>query len=766
MDSPHKILSELHDRSVWQVLVVYLVGGWATYQIVLGVWEGIGLPDWVPPTALTLIIAGLPLVVATALVQKGGPIRSAPDETPITTESGQLEPHPRLTAAGSDQSRTPRTVSRLLSWRSVFVLAVGAVLSMGVATGGYMGMRAAGIGPMGTLLAKGTVERADELLITTFESPEDEVTGRLAAELLRTAFDMSHLLRLPGQKAVADALKRMGSDRSTPGPDEALELAEREGWELVVLGEVRSVGDGYVITARLVAVGTGEDLGRFSATAQHADDFVDAMNEIADGMHERIGASYKSIRQMPHLAKVTTSSLEALKAYSEAMWVRDWKGNPEAAIPLLERAIAMDSTFGAAYRQLSITLYNLGREDERRIEAHEMARRYKDRMTPFNRFRMEAVLPPGTPEDELRRLTHQVAAYEQYVQANPHDRRPLVNLGHFYALMGRYEDAVAVTERLLEGDRPVGSLVWINLCLYRAFAGDLDGAEQALEQLDPGSQSHAWGAWNLALARGDPGRAHDILHESGFRPYWVLLTDVALGRFAEAEQHLEERTRQLAGSAAATTALHWIVAMETGRALIVPDRRDETARRLVRALDEAPDDSLSGFLYLELAGALALTGDTDRARRYLEAGLERVPELRLRETVMWPRAEILLAEGRFQEAIATFRDADRGFPGRERDLLGPLGRAYMAAGKVDSAVAAFERLLASPPGAEVYVHNGWLLHRPLAHRALARVYRDRGENDKAARHYARLIEWWGDADPMVQSDVEEAERWLESLTTD
>jgi tetratricopeptide (TPR) repeat protein len=175
------------------------------------------------------------------------------------------------------------------------------------------------------------------------------------------------------------------------------------------------------------------------------------------------------------------------------------------------------------------------------------------------------------------------------------------------------------------------------------------------------------------------------------------------------------------------------------------------------------------FDHFWLANTFAAMGDTDRARRYLETGLDRAPVARLMPGAMWPRASILLAEGRHQEAIETFRDADRGMPSLERDLLGPLGRAHVAAGHIDSAVGAFEQLLASTQGVasyDTYFTDGWLLSRPLAHRALARIYDQRGDAEKAALHYARLIDWWRDADPEVQPQVAEAERRLIALRPD
>jgi hypothetical protein len=61
-----QIIAEIHRRSVWQVLGVYLVGSWFGYEVVLALTEGVGLPVWVPAFAIVLFIIGPPVVLANA----------------------------------------------------------------------------------------------------------------------------------------------------------------------------------------------------------------------------------------------------------------------------------------------------------------------------------------------------------------------------------------------------------------------------------------------------------------------------------------------------------------------------------------------------------------------------------------------------------------------------------------------------------------------------------------------------------------------------
>ncbi len=66
-----QLIQEIHRRSLWQVLGIYVAVSWVVFQVVQTLTEGLGLPDFVPRYAFVLLLFGLPIVVATALVQKG-----------------------------------------------------------------------------------------------------------------------------------------------------------------------------------------------------------------------------------------------------------------------------------------------------------------------------------------------------------------------------------------------------------------------------------------------------------------------------------------------------------------------------------------------------------------------------------------------------------------------------------------------------------------------------------------------------------------------
>jgi hypothetical protein len=73
MNRLKRLIIEAHRRSLWQVLGIYFVTAWIVIRVVGQLTQAAGLPDWVPGFSLALLLVGLPLVLATAFVQEGGP---------------------------------------------------------------------------------------------------------------------------------------------------------------------------------------------------------------------------------------------------------------------------------------------------------------------------------------------------------------------------------------------------------------------------------------------------------------------------------------------------------------------------------------------------------------------------------------------------------------------------------------------------------------------------------------------------------------------
>ena len=102
-----RLIHEIHRRSLWQVLGIYLVGSWIAFQGVEALVSGLGLPEWVPGFAVVLLVIGLPIVMATAFVQEGVGREGPPAEAPGS--SG---------AAAAPEREDGSELRRLFNWRN------------------------------------------------------------------------------------------------------------------------------------------------------------------------------------------------------------------------------------------------------------------------------------------------------------------------------------------------------------------------------------------------------------------------------------------------------------------------------------------------------------------------------------------------------------------------------------------------------------------------------------------------------------------------
>lgn len=131
------LIREIHRRSLWQVLVVYVAGSWAVLAVVDTLAGALGLPDWAPRLALFLLVIGLPMVLATAIVQEGvGPGREPPgDDGPGQAGDGHVE-HDSTDAAEPPLAR--RLPHRIFTWRNAISGGVLAFALFGMVAAVYL----------------------------------------------------------------------------------------------------------------------------------------------------------------------------------------------------------------------------------------------------------------------------------------------------------------------------------------------------------------------------------------------------------------------------------------------------------------------------------------------------------------------------------------------------------------------------------------------------------------------------------------------------
>ena len=262
----------------------------------------------------------------------------------------------------------------------------------------------------------------------------DSTLGDLLSEALRTELQESKIVTVMTPVATASALQRMQKPIATRvSAALAREIAVREGVPLVVEGRIQKVGNTYLVRAALISPSDGGEQSAVQETAPNEDGLIAAIGRLARRTREKLGESKSTLTALPPMERVTTTSIDALRKYTEAMRFGDGMGpdqNPRREIALLEEAVKLDSTFAMAWRRLGVRLlsrYEPFGSNERVLRgkaALTKAYALRERLSPVERGLTEASYFTSV-EREPRRAT---AAYLAILNEQPGNRVALNNL--------------------------------------------------------------------------------------------------------------------------------------------------------------------------------------------------------------------------------------------------------------------------------------------------------------------------------------------------
>lgn len=774
----NKLIHEIHRRSLWQVLGIYLAGSWVALQVVETIADSMSLPEWVQPFAIVLLVLGLPVVLATAFVQEGvgGGGRSAPSpsdavakaERPVADAGGTLHTKGAATAPAVEGPDAAIGVGhRLFTWRNAVLGGGAAAVLLGLLLGGWLLSRALGIGPAATLVAQGVLDEQATILLADFDS-DDENLSRAATEAFRIDLSQSRIVRLADPAYVREALGRMeraGEGRLTV--DVARELAQREGLPAVLHGEILGAGGRYVVSAALVSAEDGAVLASHRETAADSSHIVDAIDATSNRLRERMGESLPDLRSSTPLERVTTSDLQALRQYSQGARLADM-GEEERAITFLEQAIMRDSTFAMAHRKLGVILRNRFEQRTRAETALRKAFEYRDRLTDRERYLTEAQYYFSVEND----LTRAAASYESLLELNPDDDWALNNAGIIYGTYQRdYERAEPMFRRAIEIDS-LSAPPYFNLAVVQGARNDLAAVDSTVElwarrlPADPTPDAfRAARAFQAEEWETAERLAIEFLGEYGTNPAltanardFLSHTMATVGRLGEARRYRRESEADQTQRGLPEEALQDAIDL----ASLDLVARDAAAARqsFESALERHPLEGIAPLdrPYPEIIFFLVDAGRTTEARRYLSEWESVEEGVESRDVYWGVRASVEAAEGDLEAAVSSFRRGDTG----PCTVCVPIGLAdaYDEAGVRDSAIVYYE----------AYLETGMLFrdfidadYRGAALERLGTLYDEKGDLDNAAKYHAMFVDLWAEADEELQPRVRAAQARLEEI---
>ena len=217
----------------------------------------------------------------------------------------------------------------------------------------------------------------DTIVLSDFaNSTGDPVFDDTLKTALSVSLNQSPFLNVLSDSKIAATLKLMEKPPDTKlTPDVARDLCQRAGSKAYIAGSIASLGSQYVLDLKVVNCQTGDVLAQ-----ERSHGIERKRSSIRLGRRRRscvenwVNHCITVQKFDVPLSEATTSSLEALKAYSLGVKAAREKGGA-AALPYDQRAIELDPNFALGYRSMGndySDLLELGRANEYFTKAFEL----------------------------------------------------------------------------------------------------------------------------------------------------------------------------------------------------------------------------------------------------------------------------------------------------------------------------------------------------------------------------------------------------------
>jgi eukaryotic-like serine/threonine-protein kinase len=586
----------------------------------------------------------------------------------------------------------------------------------------------------------------DSILLSDFTNTTgDPVFDSTLKKALAVSLGQSPYLNVVPDSKVQQTLKLMGKPPDTRlTSDIGREICQRAHVKAMLTGAIAPLGSEYVITLEAINAATGDSLAQVQEQAASKEQVLNALGLGADKLRGSLGESLASIQKFAKpLQEVTTSSLEALKAFTQADELRE-KGDALPPVALYQRAIELDPNFAMAYARIGNQYLTVGQADLAR-QNFQKAFELRERASEREKFYITNKYYQGTGQ-----LEQGIQALELYAQTYPSDQTPRVNLAVAYQILGDFDKGLSNSLAAI-GLEPDSWYGYVNAAYCYTAMGRFDEAKAVinagLQKTNGGVVLHA-SLYYVALVQGDKAaqdREEVFIKDSpAFELQWVLANQAGLalahGQRQNAREiyaHEAELAKQIdltESQAAAIQIPAWID-------LLFGDMGDKnksvSQATAALALADSPDVAI---LSAEIA---ALAGNEPQARHLIEDVSRRRPVDTRFQTMLIPVVQAILVMNHGEDAKAIdVLQAGEPYDKGTTDVLFTRGRAYLLNHQPAQAAQEFQAVL-NLRGA--YIGDPLM---GLAQLYLARAY---AQNDgaKARAAYQDFLALWKDADPDI-----------------
>ncbi len=605
----------------------------------------------------------------------------------------------------------------------------------------------------------------DTIVIADFaNSTGDPVFYDTLKTALTVALNQSPFLNVLSDNKVAATLKLMTHPANTKlTPDVARELCRRSDSKAYIAGSIAALGNEYVLGLKAVNCQSGEPLAQEQVTADGKEKVLNAVGGAAAKLRGRLGESLATVQKFDvPLPEATTSSLEALQAYSAAIKAH-YEKDDEASLPYAQRAIQLDPNFAMAYRIMGVAYFHLaelGRAREYYAKAFELREHASERE--------KLVIAADYYFNVTGQLDKAAQTYQEMIDSYPRDLVAYDALGITYASQGQYDKATEMVRQDQQLGEPANS-TYVNLGNDLLALQRFDETRQVIQEAHTRKLDDYilhMQLYAVAFLASDSSAMAEqqqwFASNPGVENFGLSLasdTEAYAGRLGKAR----ELTRRSVDSAIRadskeTAAIWWENAALREAAF---GNFAEAKEAAVAGLKLYPASQAAG---VEAALAYAMTGDDARAQALAQDLNKRYPLDTQMQSLWLPAINAQVALNRKNPAAA-INDLQSALPPIEYGQITFLnslsclyptyirGEAYLASGNGTAAAAEFQKIL-DHSGIVWNCWTGALAKLGVARANALQAKTSQGADADLARTsalnaYKDFLTLWKDADPDI-----------------
>lgn len=564
-------------------------------------------------------------------------------------------------------------------------------------------------------------------------TPELDWLREGLADMLITSLSRSKQLTVLDRQQLRHLLERIGY---APGKrvqlEEALDIARRSRAEAVVLGSFAKLGEKVRIDVEIHDTSSGRLLAAETMNVDRVEQILTQVDLLALKLASHLGSTPTEQEKKVVLTEMLTDNLEAYRYYSLALEKAQGFANTEA-IALLEKAVALDPNFAMAHARIGYSYALTWAYADQARPYLEKAFQLSHRLTEKDRLNIQAWYAIAN-----RDFPQAVEMFRNIIAQYPLEAEAYQRLGRLLIGEEQLEEAIEILQQGLVIDNEAKEI-------YNTLGN-------AYSRLGRHTEAIAAHERYVALAP-ESANAHDSL---GLSYQWAGQYELAIAEY----------TRALALNPRFDVAI-----VHRANVYFQQGRYREALEQYQHYIKNAPSDLERARGFDSIIHIYLKKGDLERAKDYVKRSLK------YEKYMTWGRSSFDLAQGELARA-ASWVDVDANWPLTNRGARHPrrsyyyftgsialkegdtsraienfkqalrssalffhldpledcLANAYLEIGRLDEAIAEYERILRLNP------------NYPLVYYHLGQAYEREGQQDRARSAYQQFLQVWQLAD--------------------